>query len=241
MNEQPEPLSNELRALIALERDAYEPDPELAASVHAHIERAVVLGQPGVAASATQRTAANVAVGAKKVMLIAIGSFLLGGGSGFAITRSATRSATRAAPEQPVAIVTLSVASTRASASTAITSAAQLTVTSDSSVTPVLSAPTSATVAPVTARGDLVREREMLDVARAALARGRPGDALAAGDELAKKWPRGYLVEEREVVMVQALVRAGRRDEAERRAAQFRKSFATSILLPAVDAALGTQ
>jgi hypothetical protein len=83
-----------------------------------------------------------------------------------------------------------------------------------------------------------VRERELLDVARAALARGRPADAIAAAEEHAQKWPRGYLAEEREVVLIQALVSAGRGRAAESKAALFRKSFPRSMLMPAVDVAL---
>ncbi|WP_394835165.1 hypothetical protein LVJ94_52570 [Pendulispora rubella] len=86
--------------------------------------------------------------------------------------------------------------------------------------------------------GDITREREVLDAARAALARGRPEDAIAAAERHAQKWPRGYLVEEREAVLIQALALGGRRDEAERRANTFRKAYPQSILLPAIDAAL---
>lgn len=88
------------------------------------------------------------------------------------------------------------------------------------------------------ASGDLAKERELLDVARAALARGRPADALAAAAEHARKWRRGYLGEEREVVLIQALAAAGRRQDAEAKAAQFRKMYPKSMLMPAVDAAL---
>jgi len=87
--------------------------------------------------------------------------------------------------------------------------------------------------------GDLTRERELLDVARAALAHGKPQDAIQAAQEHARRWPRGYLAEEREVVLIQALVAAGRTVEAEQRATRFHRSFPRSMLAPAVDAAIG--
>jgi hypothetical protein len=61
---------------------------------------------------------------------------------------------------------------------------------------------------------------------------------VAVAREHAQKWPRGYLAEEREVVLIQALVAAGSRQEAEHRAAQFHRTFPKSILGPAVDAAV---
>jgi hypothetical protein len=87
-------------------------------------------------------------------------------------------------------------------------------------------------------RGDLVREREILDAAHAALAHGRAADALAAVQRHATQWPRGYLGEEREVVRIQALAASGRRGEAEQLAIRFRTTHPKSMLLPAVDAAV---
>jgi hypothetical protein len=98
--------------------------------------------------------------------------------------------------------------------------------------------PSPSAARPAGSAGDLTRERELLDAARAALDRGRPNDAVAAAREHAQKWPRGYLAEEREVVLIQGLVAAGNQQEAEHRAAQFHRTFPKSILGPAVDAAV---
>jgi hypothetical protein len=87
----------------------------------------------------------------------------------------------------------------------------------------------------------LARERELLDVAQAALARGRPDDAVHAAERHAERWPHGALSEEREVVLIEALAAAGRRPEAEQRAARFRNAFPGSMLAPAVDVALGVE
>jgi hypothetical protein len=85
---------------------------------------------------------------------------------------------------------------------------------------------------------DLAAERALLEVARTALARGDSASALAALDQHAGRFPRGRLIEERESLAVQALAASGRRDEAQRRAEQFRRRSPDSMLLPAVEEAL---
>ncbi|MDB5215454.1 MAG: hypothetical protein JWO86_3381, partial [Myxococcaceae bacterium] len=104
-------------------------------------------------------------------------------------------------------------------------------------------APTSASPATSAAghpahANDLTLERELLDVARAALARGNPDGAIASLRRHVERWPHGLLAEEREVVWIQALVAGGRRREAEERGARFRGDYPGSALTPAVDAAL---
>lgn len=84
----------------------------------------------------------------------------------------------------------------------------------------------------------LAAERELIDVARSAVGRHNPDAALRALAEHAKTFPNGALSEEREALWVQALVTAGRNMEARTRADRFRKSYPSSMLLPAVDAAV---
>jgi hypothetical protein len=84
----------------------------------------------------------------------------------------------------------------------------------------------------------LAKERALVDRARAAIARGRPGDAQEAVDEHARDFPNGQLAEEREALAVQALAQAGRMREAAERAAAFRKRWPNSVLTPVVDEAL---
>ena len=64
--------------------------------------------------------------------------------------------------------------------------------------------------------------------------------ALEAIEGHARKFPKGQLLEERDSLWVQALVNAGKFDEARLRAAEFRASFPDSMLLPAVEAALAS-
>jgi outer membrane protein assembly factor BamD (BamD/ComL family) len=49
-----------------------------------------------------------------------------------------------------------------------------------------------------------------------------PSSALAQCDEHARLYPHGSLADDREVIAIDALVRLGRRDDAEARAARFR-------------------
>jgi RNA polymerase sigma-70 factor (ECF subfamily) len=103
---------------------------------------------------------------------------------------------------------------------------------------PSRSADASAPRQSAAGRGDLTRERELLDVARAAMAHGSPADAIVAAERHARNWPNGYLTEERETLWIEALAASGRRDEAARKASSFRKAFPKSVLMPAVEAAL---
>ena len=84
----------------------------------------------------------------------------------------------------------------------------------------------------------LAAESAILDVARAAIARGEPDQALAAIERHASSFPRGVLREEREALAVKALVLAGRGEEARARAAAFRARYPASFFLPALESSL---
>lgn len=81
-------------------------------------------------------------------------------------------------------------------------------------------------------------EAPLLRSAQDAL-RGNPGEALAKAQEHAKKYPRGLLVQEREVIAIEALLKLGRRDEAVGRSVRFSKSFPGSTHQRRIDALLG--
>lgn len=83
-------------------------------------------------------------------------------------------------------------------------------------------------------------EAKLVEMARTALVRGSAGDALAALDLHAARHPNGERAEEREALAVQALVKAGRADDAKARAERFRKSFPGSIYLGAVNASIAS-
>lgn len=89
----------------------------------------------------------------------------------------------------------------------------------------------------MTSDRDLTAERRLIDAARAALARGAWDAALASVRTHATRYPRGALVEEREAARVQALAGAGRSDEANARAREFRDRFPDSLQRGAVQRA----
>lgn len=81
-------------------------------------------------------------------------------------------------------------------------------------------------------------ERADLDVAREALAHGRPDACLRALERHARLYGDGQFVEERESLWIEALAAAGRRDDAAARAARFHARYPTSLFGPAVDHAI---
>jgi hypothetical protein len=80
-------------------------------------------------------------------------------------------------------------------------------------------------------------EQDLVEMARAALARGNAGVSLDALDRHAREHPRGRLAQEREVLAIVALAKLGRAADASARAARFRSRWPQSFLLPAVDRA----
>lgn len=67
-------------------------------------------------------------------------------------------------------------------------------------------------------------EAELLEQARASL-KSSPSRALQRANEHAARFPRGVLVQEREVLAIQALRKLGRNAEADRRTEAFAKAF----------------
>jgi hypothetical protein len=65
-----------------------------------------------------------------------------------------------------------------------------------------------------------------------------PARALSECNDLAKQLPHGELAQEREVIAIDALVRLGRRDEANARASRFEAAYPQSAYRRRVDAIL---
>jgi len=86
----------------------------------------------------------------------------------------------------------------------------------------------------------LAAERSLVEMARAALTRGQAERALAALRRHARQFPNGELTEEREGLLVQALVGAQRYDQAREKAEQFKKRYPRSLFAPVVDQAIGS-
>ena len=88
-----------------------------------------------------------------------------------------------------------------------------------------------ATEAPAAApAGDAAMDEELalLESAYEALRKGDAAGALVEAERHAARFPSGALAQEREVLAIDALVRLGRRAEAETRAAGFRARYPTS-------------
>jgi hypothetical protein len=200
----------------------------------------------GPAASAPGGLASTVASGLKlKVLAGVAGAALLGGsfqaGRVFEREHPASSPVERgvSAPRQPApepASMTAPVATH--------TPAPAVTPVPEPEVTPVAPSPrTSAVPAPrvprprasetpapaAAAEGASVDEElTLLESAYQALRRGDAAGALAEAERHAARFPAGALAQEREVLAIDALVRMGRRAEAERRAEAFRARYPTS-------------
>jgi hypothetical protein len=93
---------------------------------------------------------------------------------------------------------------------------------------------------PAPVASPLAAERELLDRARKALARGDTPDAERALDLHTRRHPAGILLEEREALAIKVLVDLGRAEEARRRASKFKERYPRSLFGPAVDEAINT-
>ena len=253
-----DPLPGDLAALFASEARSYADAPALHASVLHHVEWAAGLAAPlATHAGATAASAVGaaksvgaplattvVATGVGKVTAVAVSALLVGSVLGGVAGRASLGAP--AAPKPPTSIVSSGPREPYPVSSAKTDWAAVPEPSAQPAPVPVPASRGSATVVanPSTTAGEssshgtLTREREMLDVARAALSSGRASDAITTIQRHAQKWPRGYLGEEREVLWIQALVASGRREEAVAKASLFRTTYPTSILQPAVDAAL---
>jgi hypothetical protein len=80
-------------------------------------------------------------------------------------------------------------------------------------------------------------ERAIIDVARAAVSRGHPEEALDALARHAREFPEGLLREERDALVTIALYRTGRISEADDAAARFRATYPTSVFRASIERA----
>jgi hypothetical protein len=252
MSDPVDALPDDIARLLEREKDAYPVDPDVQRAMLARVEMAIALGGGGLGGSGGGGPPAppgGVGTGgalasvvkkgiAGKMVAVAVAAFVSGGITGGAVVGTMKRPQTLVPVTAPMPLLTSSAVPSsvpapepRASATSAPEPVAPLP-------------PARMNVAPSatgasSSHGDLVREREILDAARAALARGQAQDAIVAMEEHARRWPNGELAAEREVVFIQALVAAGRSPEARARAARFHQAFPKSIFAPAIDSALG--
>jgi hypothetical protein len=84
----------------------------------------------------------------------------------------------------------------------------------------------------------LAVERRLIEMARTALTRGDPAATLSAIAQAEREFPAGQLAEERDVLRIQALLATGKRAEAEQAAETFEAKHPKSLELSAVKAML---
>ena len=223
-----DPLDDEIDKLLAAERDRPAPPPELRTRV---IQRLGAPLGPIPDLSSGVRPAqppAPVPVASPSLLGAPLVAGLIAGGVVAAVIALG-------GPEpRPVAVVTATAAPP------AITASVREPPPEPAPVLVDAGAPPPAPRATASARDEgLAAERALLDEAQRALSAGRSADALELVGRHAAEHPRGRLGEEREGLWIRALIAAGRSDEARVRAERFKRSHPRSLLLPALEAAVG--
>jgi len=232
-----EPLERDVREALEVERIAVSAPDDARARVLDRVTSTVGLISTSVASGGGRpdpgsgtRAAASARTGAQwwASPLWHVASFALGSMAGILGWR-----ATQAA--LPPKVVYVDRALPAAPAPVPTVSAAFAPVLSPASL--AAQAPPSA---PATPGDSLAAERALLDIARSAFGRGEGDEALVALARHEKLFPGGQLAEEREALAVRSLVLGEHVSEARARGARFRRRYPTSVMLPAVEASLGT-
>jgi hypothetical protein len=237
------------RALDALRRDR-DADPPDGARARVASKLGLMLplsaptsggASPGQAAGHAATSGARAVVGGGALAgtrsLALLGAvFVAGAGVGAGLHAALVRppALQRVYTEAPASPITSPPASVVAAAGPPIVAAA-----SDPQTTPRAASPVAAS-SPHPALGQLDSERALLDAAHIAMVAGDSDTALRALERHARKYPHAMLGEERDALFVQALVHAGRYDEARAHAYAFRRQTPGSLFMPAVDAAIAS-
>jgi hypothetical protein len=187
----------------------------------------------GSAASTTAATSSGVAVKAGAALVVA--ASLVGGGVWLSRSHDGSDHAARPAEAQSV--------SPAATVEEPATTVAPLPSDDDQTAPP--SRDTAAERAQSTGKtreiaGESVSETDLLGQAQSLL-RSNPARALELASEHRRKFPRGVLVQEREVLSIEALERLGRHKEAVARADGFLRSFPGSAHRSKVNAVVGRE
>lgn len=244
MSDEIDELPADLRALLEAERDRSGPSPADRDALRAGLGSLLDGGPSGGSGSGTPTGGAGGAAGGAAAGGSALGKlaavFLAGSIAGGTIVyavgpRTAAPDVAASAPTAATASPAVTTATTPSDDAPPAFSAA---TGSTAKVAPSASPPPKSAAAGSAARGDeeLASERALLERARVALGRGDSTEALTALERHATRHPSGRLAEEREVLAVQALVRAGRQDEARARAARFHREHPSSAFGSAIDA-----
>ena len=242
-----EPLSAEAVAMLATEGRRPDVPGDVPDRVFEHLTTSIAMGAglagggsgdgpAGVSSPTATDSGTMFSALSTRTVPFLVGAALVGGGIGAVVHA-------RIAPRPTAPTITASAATP---VSEPVAAAPSWSAPAPPLAPPAFSAaPTPPLVSlrresPETAGKDVTlgMERDLIERARMAIARGEGGAALEALDRHAKDFPRGRLVEEREALAVQALVHSGPAGAARARAIQFRTRFPTSVFLPAVIAAV---
>lgn len=185
-----------------------------------------------VVPAAVGTTAAASASGALKLGLATLA--LIGAGGG-AWLFSAPKSASPPAPTPSRLVASAALPVVAAPAAALPESAGPEVAPPVSAVEPAAPAPVVQLPSKPTPPAP-ASEADLLEQARSAL-KADPARALSRANEAAQRYPRGVLVQEREVLAIQALRRLGRTAEADRRAEAFAKAFPGSAFQRKLNAA----
>ena len=245
----PEPLDDELKSLFAAEARFPEAPAEGRARVWQQLESVLALPPPpALPASPSLPEVSAVKAGAAlslgKVASVGLVTFVLGGVSGAGLYHAIVQPPPPVVIEVPVPAPAPSPEVRGAAADAGAQDDAGGDAGSDAGAAPAASRMRSARarhardVEEPTSPSELARERAIIDVVRAAIARGHADSALAAVERHASAFPAGRLREEREGLRVLALVRAGRAEEARAAATRFKQAYPASLLWPAIESAL---
>ena len=190
-------------------------------------------GAAGAVKAGTAALGAKAGLGFAKITMLAIAAAAVLAGAGVGAIVVSTSSS---APPAPSGVVSAPVVSSSPvvapEPSLALVPLPQVSAAPSIAPKPIVKPSASVEEA------DPALEPALLRQAQDAL-RSNPSEALAKTQEHARKYPRGLLVQEREVIAIEALVKMGRKPEAEARAARFEKSFPGSTHARRIDALLG--
>lgn len=231
-----------LEELLALERD-FDDMPKLAeARLWARIETSIGGDDGGgsngqEAPSTGKHGTAPFAKWLPRIAYLSAGAILGASGHALMDRPERTPASNTAAAASPAPVPTPTPTPTIAEPATA--EPPPPTGTTDAA--PTLSPPTRAqrsADASNTSGSRVTEERADLDVARAALAHGRPDSCLDGLRSHVRTYGNGHFAEERESLFIQALVALDRRDEARARAQRFMETYPNSLFGPAITEAV---
>jgi TolA-binding protein len=243
MMDPPDSLQATLREYVEAEKTCPDPSPEVGQRVFSRL--AVSLGlPPGLGETVPTSSGPSmspVRTGLSRLAGLSgrgVATFLVGAAVGAATYGAVEYLRRKPAPPAPIAVVAAPVAPEAPSLPLPDTAAMEAPV--------VAEAPAATSVRgrePTPSTGDsrdrgLAAERKLVEMARTALGRGQIDGALAALRQHVRSFPKGQLAEERDSLLVQALVAKGDFSQARVQATRFARRYPHSLFSPVVEQAV---